>query len=100
MAAACSPRVATPPESVVEVSGFVFRPDALEVEVGSTVVWRNRDRILHTVTSGTPDDPDGVFDETMNGAGDEAKVTFDTPGTYRYFCSRHPFMQGEVRVTG
>jgi plastocyanin len=29
---------------------------------------------------------------------DSASVTFDTPGTYTYFCMIHPFMRGTVTV--
>ncbi|MGH9168097.1 MAG: plastocyanin/azurin family copper-binding protein [Acidimicrobiia bacterium] len=34
----------------------------------------------------------------MDGAGTSGEVTFDEPGTYPYFCARHPHMRGEVRV--
>ena len=31
---------------------------------------------------------------------DRFSHTFDTPGTYTYICSIHPFMHGTVVVTG
>jgi hypothetical protein len=34
-------------------------------------------------------------------AGDEtATVTFNRPGTYNYSCTPHPFMIGQIIVTG
>jgi plastocyanin len=82
----------------VEVRLFLFRPAAIEVTAGSAVTWVNEDEIRHTVTSGVPDGRDGKFDETLGGKGTRATVTFDRPGVYRYFCSRHQAMRGEVRV--
>jgi plastocyanin len=32
--------------------------------------------------------------------GDTYGVTFDTPGTYSYFCIPHVFMTGVITVTG
>jgi plastocyanin len=85
-------------DPAVTVRLFQFQPSPIEVAAGSTVTWTNRDDILHTVTSGTPDARDGRFDGTMNGSGTSYTVTFSEPGTYEYFCSRHESMRGEVRV--
>ena len=32
------------------------------------------------------------------GFPSSGKVTFDTPGTYTYYCLIHPFMKGTVTV--
>jgi plastocyanin len=82
----------------VEVRVFLFRPGKLEVKAGSAVTWVNDDEIRHTVTSGVPETPDGKFDEALAGKGARATVKFDRPGVYRYYCSRHQAMRGEVRV--
>ena len=92
---------ATTPELVavaIDVKGFVYAPKTIEVPAGTTITWLNADQILHTVTSGTPENPDGMIDGQMPDAGTETSYTFDTPGTVTYFCSRHPFMRGEVIV--
>jgi plastocyanin len=83
----------------VTVQGFMFRPERLQVKVGTTVTWTNRDQILHTATSGTPGMPSGVFDGEMPEAGKSFSFTFREPGTYPYFCSRHNSMRGEIVVT-
>jgi plastocyanin len=85
-------------DPAVTVRLFQFQPSPIEVAAGSTVTWTNRDDILHTVTSGTPDARDERFDGTMNGSGTSYTVTFSEPGTYAYFCSRHESMRGEIRV--
>ena len=95
--ASASPAVSA--ETVtVDVRGFTYKPQVIEVEAGTTITWINADQILHTVTSGTSDNPDGLIDGQMTEAGASISHTFDTPGTVTYFCSRHQFMQGEVIV--
>jgi plastocyanin len=98
-------------EYAVEIETFQFGPKTIEVEVGDTVTWTNNDAILHTVTSGTREydptdsgrvtktDKSGRFDEQLDGKGSTAEVTFDEPGTYHYFCDRHPGMEADVDVS-
>ncbi len=77
---------------------FQFSPTPVKVALGSRVTWTNGDDILHTVTSGLPDTPDQKFNGEMNGQGTSFTFSFDTPGTYSYFCNRHNGMRGEVVV--
>ena len=90
----------SPPEDkdAVTIKTFQFRPTPLDVKAGAQVAWTNTDDILHTVTSGTPENPDGRFHSPLRGKGATFSMTFDQPGTYAYFCSRHQSMRGEVRV--
>ncbi len=120
--AACSsdradvPSEATPSSSAganaVSIASFAFTPHELEIPVGSELVWSNEDAITHTVTSGVPSDlgvpgvsdpqaaqPDGRFDEELDGAGTTASVTFDEAGTFTYYCDIHPGMSGVIHVT-
>ncbi len=62
------------------------------------MTWTNQDDIEHTVTSGTPDRPDGRFNSRLAGKGATFSFTFTEPGTYSYFCNRHQSMRGQVRV--
>ena len=89
---------AAPNESQVGVRVFQFQPGQVEVRAGSRVTWTNQDDITHTVTSGTPEQRDGRFDQRLDGKGAAASVELTAPGIYRYFCSRHPSMRGEIRV--
>jgi plastocyanin len=83
----------------VRIDTFQFRPDVLEVALGSEVIWTNEDDIEHTATSGTPDSPDGMFDGDLDGTGATFSFAFDDAGTYEYFCDIHQGMRGEIRVT-
>jgi len=82
----------------VTVKTFAFAPKVLEVTPGTTVTWTNADDIEHTVTSGTPDDPNSAFDRPLSSKGATAMVRFDSVGSWSYYCRRHSFMRGEVRV--
>jgi plastocyanin len=74
-----------------------YNPETLTVDAGTTVTWVNEDDFEHTVTSGTRDSPTDLFDETV--AADESfSYTFEEPGTYSYYCSIHPGMDGVIIV--
>ncbi|GBD09922.1 Plastocyanin [Candidatus Thermoflexus japonica] len=67
--------------------------------MGTTVEWINQEESAsHTVTSGAPDNPSGVFDSGRLRPGDSFRFTFHQPGTYEYFCSIHPRMRGRIIV--
>jgi plastocyanin len=91
--------IGSPADTTVEVRTFQFREKAIQIAVGTRVVWTNHDQIEHTVTSGAPDSTDGVFNAKLAGAGATFSFTFTKAGTFRYFCDRHHFMRGEIRVT-
>ena len=79
-----------------------YDPIDLTVAKGTTVRWTNNDAIVHTVTSGTSDgtagSADGFFDSGFLSEGDTFNLSFDTPGTFAYFCIPHPWMKGTVSV--
>ncbi len=82
-----------------EEDNSCWDPADITVDVGATVTWTNDDTAAHTVTSGSAaDGPDGVFDSSLFMAGAEFSWTFDTEGTYPYFCMVHPWMAGTVIV--
>jgi plastocyanin len=88
-------RKAVAPANEVVIDDFRFGPAQLTVPVGTKVVWTNDDSDPHTVTSET--DPKLLKSPPLD-TGDSFSFTFDKPGTYRYFCSIHPHMQGIVVV--
>ena len=71
-----------------------YEPASLSVTAGSTVTWVNAGLTAITVTS-----PDGLFDSETVAAGGSFSYTFDTPGTFRYFCVPYPHMKGEIVVS-
>lgn len=97
--AALAEVIGLPNDAAVEIRTFQYRETAIEVPVGTRVVWTNRDQIEHTITAGAPDSTDGVFNAKLAGPGATFSYTFTKAGTYSYFCDRHHFMRGEIRVT-
>ena len=87
-----------------------FVPNLLKVSTGTTITWTNDDLIsyksfeveqLHTVTSGSLESGNiGIdFDSGFLGAGKTFQHTFNSSGTFDYFCAIHPFMTGKVIVS-
>jgi plastocyanin len=87
--------------SPVTIETFDFQPDPLVVAAGTTITFVNDDKIDHTVTAGTRDDPaPDLFDGTLPEQGSTFELTLDEPGTYDYFCRIHPGpgMTGTITV--
>jgi plastocyanin len=90
----------------VSIVGLAFQPTTINVAVGDTVTWTTTQSIgaQHTVTSGKPGGTDvgKAFDSGfgLQNNGDSYQFTFQTAGTYDYFCQVHPTqMTGTVIVT-
>jgi plastocyanin len=84
-----------------------FSPNPINVKVGDTVTWTNKDTVEHTVTSGTgaSDTNKGKeFDSGLTGptalttSGKTFSHKFTAAGTIPYFCQLHPAMVGKVIV--
>lgn len=80
----------------VDIRDFAFSPARLELRTGGQVVWRNQDRAEHALrpVSG----PDGAVLPRSGRlrAGDRFDLTTLEPGTYRYVCTIHSWMEGEL----
>jgi len=85
-------------EQSVAIQTFQFKPTPVEVPAGAKVGFVNHDDIAHTVTSGTPENPDGKFSFKLGGKDATATIELGKPGVYPYFCERHRSMRGEIRV--
>jgi plastocyanin len=70
-----------------------YEPTSQKVSVGATVTWTNGGSTAITITS-----PDGLFDSETVEPGESFSHTFDTPGTFRYFCVPYPHMKGVIVV--
>jgi predicted secreted protein with PEFG-CTERM motif len=81
-----------------------YSPNPVEVNVGDTVVWTNKDSTIHTNLSGNPTDgATGEFGGTANNPtiippNGTLEYTFTTEGEYDYYCNLHPAMVGVVNV--
>jgi plastocyanin len=79
-------------DSSIMIDNFTFEPAQLSVKVGTTVTWKNRDDIPHTVVSA------GKFRSKTLDTDDSYSFTFTAAGDYTYFCSLHPHMKGTIKV--
>ena len=82
-------------DTKVAIDNFTFAPAEIVVTTGSRVTWTNNDDIPHTVTDA--DNPRTIKSPPLD-SGESYTRVFEKPGTYHYFCSLHPHMQGTVVV--
>ena len=80
-----------------------YAPNPIEINVGDTVTWTNKDSTPHTVTSGTAGEPDGEFDSSpgfnpLMAAQQTFSHTFEDAGEFPYYCGLHVNMVGTVIV--
>jgi plastocyanin len=86
-----------------------YKPNRVTVTVNDTVRWINNDTEPHTVTSGiggglnslltnSQGKPNGLFDSGLFSFGSSVSLKFNKSGTYNYFCTVHPWMEGTVNV--
>jgi plastocyanin len=72
-----------------------FDPSTVSIKTGDTVEWDFQDSsINHSVTS----DETGVFDSCLQNAGAKFVVTFTKAGDFKYHCTIHAQMTGDVKV--
>jgi plastocyanin len=91
--AAAAPARPAPTPQEVSVQFSAYGPSQLDVLPGETVKWSNVSERTHTVTSDT-----GLFDSGHLGPGNRFQFTFNTPGAYRYHCTIHSSITGEIDV--
>jgi plastocyanin len=78
----------------VMIEGYTYHPMMLRVSRGITVTWTNEDSVAHSVTFRNDMADSGLLNE-----GQTFRYTFQTAGTYQYYCSVHPYMRATVIVT-
>lgn len=88
----------TPGANEVFIVSMAFSPASKTVAVGTTVKWINKESLTHTVTSGSPGSPSGIFNSGNLGQNGEFSFTFNQAGTFNYFCALHPSMTGTIIV--
>jgi 3',5'-cyclic-AMP phosphodiesterase len=78
----------------IGIDNFAFTPSPLTVKPGTTVTWINKDDVPHLiVNTQNKFKQSGVLDTDQRFS-----ATLTKPGTYDYFCSLHPKMQGKIVV--
>src|ERR1700756_5404840 len=78
-----------------------FSPSSVTIHPGDTVRW-TWSSTGHSSTSGTPGAPNGLWDSGILGQGATFTHTFNTAGSFPYYCTPHGAccgMRGTVTVT-
>jgi plastocyanin len=79
----------------IAIDNFKFAPATLTVRAGTKVVWINNDDVPHLIVN-----VQNKFRQSPVLDTDQRfSTTLTKPGTYDYFCSLHPMMQGRIIVT-
>ena len=106
LAAMCGAASAATIEVRVDPSGSFhkFVPEVVNIDPGDTVkwIWAGGTQSPHTVTSGNANtgEHDGLFSSPLKTAPYNFSYTFNTAGTFTYFCAPHREMgmAGTVNV--
>jgi len=88
-----APAGAAPKPQEVNIQFSAYGPSQLDVLPGETVAWTNVSVRTHTVTSDT-----GLFDSGEVNPSGHFAYAFKDVGTYRYHCTIHPSITGEIDV--
>ena len=83
------------PQNSTGMGDQAYGTNPLIIPVGTQVTWINDDSAPHTATSDT-----GVFDSGTLNQGQSFSFTFETAGTFPYFCTIHgkQSMSGTIQV--
>ena len=76
-----------------------FIPPKVSINAGDSITWTNDDTAVHTTTGGgISTGTTGTFDSGLIQSGVMYEYTFDSAGTFDYFCVVHPWMSGSISV--
>ena len=89
--------ITSQPDQVL-IMHYSFVPNIITISEGTTLTWTNMDSVVHTVESGTHDQPTELFDSGPLDQGQSFSYMFTEPGVYVYHCDPHPYMLGTVIV--
>jgi LPXTG-motif cell wall-anchored protein len=91
--ARAKPKAIAAASGSVTIADFNFAPATITVDVGDTVTWNNNGPTPHSATAN-----DGSFDTGILKKGQSGSHTFNSAGSFSYFCKPHPFMKATVVV--
>lgn len=86
----------------VKMINSEFVPANLTIMEGTKVVWVNEDAVTHTAESGSNCMADGTWDSGDMVQNDTYSHTFNSSGSFPYFCLYHctgSNMTGEISVS-
>jgi plastocyanin len=79
--------------ATIKIDNFAFAPADLTIAAGTTVTWKNADEEAHRVMA-----LNKGFASPALDTDDSFSHTFAQPGVYKYICSIHPYMVGNIVV--
>lgn len=77
----------------VVISDFKYKPSHIHISSGTTVTWKNKDFIQHSVTENHKKFNSGLLNQR-----ETFFHTFDESGEFGYYCIPHPWMIGGIKV--
>jgi plastocyanin len=89
---ATSPAAAAPRSYTVVIEKLKFGPLPPQLHKGDTIVWVNKDFLLHSATAA-----DHSFDVNLP-PGKAGKIVLTKSGSIPFVCRYHPNMRGVLQV--
>src|SRR5216110_4106924 len=80
---------------MVGPGGFFFKPSSVTIHTGDSVLWMWSSS-GHSSTSGSPGMPNGLWDSGILNQGAMFTHTFNTTGSFPYYCTPHGACCGMV----
>lgn len=77
----------------VEIRSFAFNPAEIQVRIGDTIRWTNKDIAPHTATADEFGWDTGTLERNQT-----AQVEVTASMELSYFCVFHPHMKGKVAI--
>jgi plastocyanin len=85
--------IVTMPMGASFLTNTAYVPNPITVSVGTTIKWTNNDNVGHTVSS-----QNNLWDSGDIEPGATYSRTFQSTGTFPYYCAYHPGMVGTIAV--
>ena len=80
-------------EHIVQIRGMRFSPKRIDVKIGDTLIFKNKDSAPHTATS-----KNKSWTTDLLNFGDEESIEIHDGMVTDYFCKYHPMMKGKIRI--
>ena len=88
-----SDALAKPKMHTVIIEAMRFSPQVVEANIGDTVVWINKDLVVHTATA-----QNRSFNSSEIAQNRSWKLKVRSKGVFPYVCTFHPTMKGNLVV--
>lgn len=91
-------------EAVVRIIGNSFFPKRVQVAAGTTIKWINEDVFAYMegefagIHNAVAIEGPEIFASPLLGHAESFSYPLTKAGTYKYLCTPHPYMRGEITV--